>query len=342
MKGDLYIFGEYRGHGAAAWVKGGVLHDLLLDPPAGVAAPGTVFRAVAGRPMKGLGGMMLEGPEGTLFLRRSEDLAPGQSVLVQVLSHAEPGKAPPVTRKLTFKSRYAIATPGAPGLNISKAIRDEEERARLKEIAAGLHVPDGPGLILRSAAEGADADGIGADISEMLELALAVSADAKGPPERLLDPPDAAQMAWREWPAPESEDRSEHAITRHGIDEMIEAAMSPRSDLRGGGFITVESTRALVAVDVNTGGDTSPAAGLKTTLAALKELPRLLRIKGLGGMILIDPAPVAKKDRKQVERGLRPILKADPVETQFVGWSSLGLIELQRRRERLPLMEVLR
>lgn len=342
MKGDLYAFGTYRGHGAAAWVKDGALHDLVLNPPVDTMAPGTILRAKAGRPMKGLGGMMLDGPEGALFLRKAGDLAPGQSVLVQVLSHAEPGKAPPVTRRLTLKSRYAIATPDAPGLNISKAIRDEDERLRLREIAEPLHADAGPGLILRSSAEGADDQAVAGDIARMLELANRIAADTDGPPERLLDPPSAAETAWRDWPAPDAEDASESAFRDNGIDDLIDAALASRHDLTGGGFLTIEATRALVAVDINTGGDTSPAAGLKTTLAALRELPRLLRIRGLGGMILIDPAAVAKKDRKQLERGLRPILKSDPIETQFAGWSTLGLIELQRRRERLPVTEILR
>ena len=99
--------------------------------------------------------------------------------------------------------------------------------------------------------------------------------------------------------------------------------------------------RPLVAVDVNTGGDTSPAAGLKANLAAVKDLPRQLRLRGLGGQIVIDPAPTAKKDRRQIESALRSALKRDSVETVFVGWTPLGHIELQRKRDRLSLSEVL-
>ena len=97
-----------------------------------------------------------------------------------------------------------------------------------------------------------------------------------------------------------------------------------------------------VAVDINTGGDTSPAAGLKANLAAVKALPRALRLRGLGGQVVVDAAPMPKKDRRQVEQAVRKAFKSDPIETSLVGWTPLGHLELQRKRERLPLLESLR
>jgi Ribonuclease G/E len=99
----------------------------------------------------------------------------------------------------------------------------------------------------------------------------------------------------------------------------------------------IEPTRALVAVDVNTGGDFSPAAGLKANLAVAKALPRMLRLRGLGGQITLDLAPMPKKDRKQFELLLRSAFRSDPIETSLVGWTPLGHYELQRKRERLPI-----
>ena len=103
------------------------------------------------------------------------------------------------------------------------------------------------------------------------------------------------------------------------------------------GSLFVEATRALVAVDVNTGGDFSPAATLKTNLAAARALPRALRLRGLGGQIVVDFAPMSKAHRKQLEQSLRAAFRADPIETSLVGWTQMGLFELQRKRERLPL-----
>ena len=99
----------------------------------------------------------------------------------------------------------------------------------------------------------------------------------------------------------------------------------------------VEPTRALVAVDVNTGGNFSPAAGLKANLAAARELPRQLRLRGLGGQVVLDLAPMGKKDRRGFETALRAAFRADTVDTALVGWTPLGHYELQRKRDRVAL-----
>jgi Rne/Rng family ribonuclease len=99
----------------------------------------------------------------------------------------------------------------------------------------------------------------------------------------------------------------------------------------------VEPTRALVAVDVNTGGDTSPSAALKANLAAARTLPKALRLRGLGGQIVMDVAPMPKKDRRAFEDALRAAFRADAIETALVGWTPLGHYELQRKRERRPV-----
>ena len=122
---------------------------------------------------------------------------------------------------------------------------------------------------------------------------------------------------------------------------MIDALLSPCVALAGGAFAFVEPTRALVAVDVNTGPDTSFAAGLKANIALARDLPRILRSRGLGGQITVDFAPLAKKDRRQVEQALKAAFRRDQTETALAGWTPLGHFELQRKRERLPVAEVL-
>lgn len=101
----------------------------------------------------------------------------------------------------------------------------------------------------------------------------------------------------------------------------------------------IEATRALIAVDVNTGADTSPAASLKASLAAARELPRQLRLRGLGGIVLIDFAPIVKRDRQVVEQVLNKAFRADSSEASLAGWTTLGNFELTRRRDRQPLAE---
>ncbi|TCP60297.1 Rne/Rng family ribonuclease [Rhodovulum bhavnagarense] len=345
MKGRVVILDRIGTRAAAALMVDGRLEDLLIDPPDDRPAPGAIFRAVVDRQVKGQGGVFLRLPEGRAFLKQAKGLRPGQGVLVQVTGYAEPGKAAPVTPRLLFKSRFAIVTPDAPGLNISRAIRDEDNRDRLLELAhegmAGA--AEGLGLILRSAAAEAQDDAIAVDIAAMRALAEELCTEsADGTPQALLDAPDAHLVAWRDWaePAPDMVIENEGSFVEMGIWDAIQALSAP-APLPGGGTVFVEPTRALVAVDVNTGPDTSPAAGLKANIAAARDLPRQLRLRGLAGQIVVDFAPMPKKDRRVLEQVLRAALRADPVETTLVGWTPLGHAELTRKRERLPLAEAL-
>ena len=124
--------------------------------------------------------------------------------------------------------------------------------------------------------------------------------------------------------------------------EALEGLESTEVSLGGGGYIYVEPTRALVAVDVNTGADVSLAAGLKANMACARLLPRALRVRGLGGQIVLDLAPMPKKDRRVFETALRQAFRSDDVETALVGWTPLGHYELQRKRARLPISEAMK
>ncbi|MDD9741178.1 MULTISPECIES: ribonuclease E/G [Marinovum] len=337
MKGRQIVLDHYAGREAAALLVDGRLEDLLIDGE-GVRV-GAIYRARADRPMKGQGGMFLSTPDGPVFLRQVKGLKPGEPLLVQVTGSAEPGKAVPVTQKLLFKSRHAIVTPGAPGLNISRQIRDEALRDALLEIAHEAMPERDMGLILRSSCAEADAEEIAEDILAMLTLARQVLADATGAPEKLTEGDGPHVLAWRDWVEPAQVETAEGSFEALGVLDLIEGLHSPMVPLKGAGHMYIEPTRALVAVDVNTGGDTSPAAGLKANMAALRDLPRQLRLRGLGGQVVVDLAPMAKKDRRPVETELRRALKADAVETTMVGWTNLGHYELHRARVRMPLPE---
>ena len=341
MKGRIIALGELNGNEAAALLVDGRLDDLLLETDA--PAPGTIYRATAGRPIKGQGGMFVNTPDGTGFLRQVKGLAPGDTLLVQVTGFAEPGKAMPVTQKLLFKSRYAIITPSAPGINISRAIKDDDLRDKpcwkspMKRWQATTM-----GLILRSSCADADADDIAQDIAQMRDLATAVTGDAIGTePEKLLDGDGPHTLAWREWVEPADVNSDATSFADLGVLDQIDMLRDVKVPLPGGASIYVEPTRALTAVDVNTGADTSPAAGLKANLAAARELPRQLRLRGIGGQITLDLAPMNKKDRRQFETTLRAAFRADQVETALVGWTPLGHFELQRKRDRVALSEII-
>ncbi|UMA65455.1 ribonuclease E/G [Roseivivax marinus] len=338
MKGASIALDRVADREAAALIVDGRLEDLFLDGDA--ALPGTIYRGVAGRPMKGQGGIFFDTPDGPAYLRQIKGISPGEARLLQVTGYAEPGKALPVTDRVLFKSRFAIVTPGAPGINVSRQIRDDDMREALLEIAHDVMEGDF-GLILRSSCAGADEDAVAEDIREMVALAQAVTADVPGGPEVLVEGDGAHARAWREWTMPASVDQDPDAFERLGVWDAIEDLKAAHVPLSSGSM-AVELTRALVAVDVNTGGETSPAAGLKATIAALRELPRQLRLRGLGGLVTVDPAPIPKKERKQIEAVLRAALKTDTVETVFAGWTPIGNIELQRKRDRPALADILR
>lgn len=339
MKGRSIILDHIQGREAAALMVDGKLEDFLIDGDAPL--PGTIYRARADRPVKGQGGMFLNTPDGPAFLRQVKGLAPGQMLLVQVTGYAEAGKAIPVTQKLLFKSRYAIATPGAPGLNISRSIRDEEERDRLLEIAHDVLEGAAHGMILRSACAGADADEIAEDIAAMADLAAQVLGDSEGEAELLIEGDTPHVRAWRDWCEPADVYREAGDFERHGVLDALDLVQGIREPLSGGGFLFIEPTRALVAVDVNTGRDTSLAAGTKANIACARQLPRALRLRGLAGQVVLDLAPMPKKDRSTFEGALRSALRADGEETAMLGWTNLGHFELQRKRGRVALAQVL-
>ena len=326
---------------AAALLLDGALVDIAIDPAGDAPLAGAIYRAVADRPMKGQGGLFVKLPEGSGFLRQTAGIAPGQRLLVQITGPAEAGKAYPVSTRLLFKSRYAIVTPGAPGLNISRRIREDDLRADLETLAAEAMkgADEGLGLILRSACAGADDETIAADITAMRDMAEAVLADLQGPPELLVEGAGAQETAWRDWADPEPDEVIEGGFADHSVLEMIDALLSPRVAL-GEGHMMIEPTRALVAVDVNTGNDTTPAAALKVNIAAARELPRQLRLRGLGGQVVADFAPMPKRDRAILDQVIRAAFKSEP-EVNLAGWTTLGLYELTRKRDRLPLAEML-
>lgn len=337
----IVILDQIKNRPVAALLVDGQLDDLAIDPMTDAPLVGAIYRAVADRPMKGQGGMFVRLPEGSGFLRQTAGIAPGQRLLVQITAPAEAGKAYPVTTRLLFKSRYAIVTPGAPGLNISRRIKDEDLRADLEILAqAGMAgAPSDLGLILRSAAMGVDDDTIAQDITAMRDLAQAVLADIEGGPELLVEGAGAHETAWRDWADPEPDEVIEGGLADHDVLEMIDDLLTPRVPL-GEGHMMIEPTRALLAVDVNTGNDTSPAAALKVNIAAARALPRQLRLRGLGGQVVVDFAPMPKRDRAVLEQVIRAAFKSE-AEVNLAGWTTLGLYEFTRKRDRLALAEVL-
>jgi len=355
MKGRVVLLDERNGRRIAALLQDGRLEDLLIAPREGdhIPLPGAIYAVRIDRTVPNQNAAFAQLGGQTGYLRDARELKPGNTTLAQVLAYAESGKAAPLTRRLMLKSRYALLTPGAPGINVARSVRDTDEKARLRAIAedaleeAGLtaNAETGPevGIVLRSAAEGAEADEVMDDIIDLAAALSNFNADAPG----LLRPADDPWTeAWREWadPAPDQVLRGDDEpdiLDHHGVWDEIERLKSPRVDLKGGVWMSVEPTRAMVSVDVNTGDDFGKGASLKANLAAAADLPRQLRLRGLGGIVTVDFAPASKRERPQIEAALKRALADDPVQTDLAGWTPLGQLQMQRKRERRPLAELL-
>jgi len=344
MKGSVIALDHFRGREAAARMVDGRLEELLIALEDDRFAPETLCRGKLGRPMKGLGGAFVDLPGGKSgFLRQTNGLRPGSTLLAQVSGYSESGKAIPLSTRLMFKSRYAIITPDAPGLNISRQIDDSDRSADLRTLAQEAMAGADPalGLILRSACDHAEDAHILSDIVQMRELAEAVLADTDGPPEVLVNAPAPHLAAWRDWPTPDSLDDATGSFGRQQVHDAIEQLLQSETPLPKGASMVIENTRALIAIDINTGPDTSPAAGLKANIACIRDLPRQLRLRGLGGQIVIDFAPFPKKERQILEQSLRAAFRSDGRDVSLAGWTPLGNFELTRKRDRMPLRQVL-
>jgi Rne/Rng family ribonuclease len=395
MKGRVILIDRPKERASqAALLVDGKLEDLLLDPPKGdmIPAPGEIYWAKVDRLVSKMGGAFVKlTPNNMGFLRDAKGLKEGQGILLQVTSYAEQGKATPVTGRILYKGRRVIHTPDAPGINVSRQIRDEAERARLIGIierAVAEEAQDSEtdlgGFIVRTAANEAPERELIREVGATLATRNVCKAAQKGtaPGDRWLHASPAMVTAIREWTAEPPDrlivrqshyramqieeiwedgpmagllaansgdirDRAEpfdgpDLFDHYGVWDEIERLKSPRVDLPSGAWMAVEATRAMVTIDVNTAGEFGGGAPLTANLEAAKELPRQLRLRGLGGQIVIDFAPLKKTGRKRIEEALKAAFRKDPIETTLAGWTPLGNFELQRKRDRRPLTELLK
>ena len=265
-KGRIVVLDEVNGKPAAALLVNGQIHDLLIEADNNLPKPEAIYRGRTTLPMKGQNGIILDIGNGQkAFLRNAKGIPQGTQMTVQVATHAEIGKATPVVNKLIFKSRYCIVTPDAPGLNIARSIKDEEERDRLLEIVHEVLTNRSTeyGLIIRSSAMDIDADAISDDIKTMYDLADNVMSQTSGDPALILPAPTAEMKAWRDCVNPDSDEviKETNSIETMGICDHIEKLKHSKSKLPNGSSMIIEPTSACVAVDVNTGNEFSLIAG---------------------------------------------------------------------------------
>ncbi len=313
--------------------------------------------------------------------RIEQRLVAQDRVLVQVSRDAMGTKGARLTTDLALPSRFLVYMPYTPRIGISARIEADGERARLHEGITRLREELGltGGFIVRTVADGCDLAAIAADMRFLAAVWADIQASAKRVPVEtlvygnlplpirmlrdLLTPDVDAVLiddhsAWQDMRAftarfaPELADRvllhdgPAPLFSQYGIEDAIERALQPQVPLKSGGFLVIEQTEAMVTVDVNTGGFVGTRSleqtVLRTNLEAAQTIARQLRLRNLGGIIVIDFIDMVDAGHKtQVLDQLTRALAADPAKTTLGGISALGLVEVTRKRTRESLEQLL-
>ena len=295
---------------------------------------------------------------------------PGSEIVVQVTKGPIGTKGPRVTASLSVAGRYLVFMPGSGLKGVSRKIADAKERQRLKKVLARLPVPEGVGVIVRTAGAGARKTSFARDVRAMAATWGEIETGMRETPApcRLYQEPDLVERVVRDSLTEDIDrividDRTEYErikntvakISRRGrgrvkvydgqapifehfgIERQIESAFRRKVWLKSGGYIVVDESEALIAIDVNTGrhkgGKTQEEQILEVNLESAEEVARQLRLRNIGGLIVIDFIDMRqRKHQNQVTRRLKECLKGDKARTNVLPISELGLLEMTRQR----------
>ena len=307
-----------------------------------------------------------------------ELLHKGQNVLVQVSKESLGTKGARITSFVSLPGRYLVYMPQARHIGVSRRIRDERERDRLRAALRGLTLPPG-GFILRTNAEGKSESEFAADVEFLTRLWAQIQTrfEQAAAPAALHEEGDLTFRVVRDLFSPEVDEFVVDArevfdrcagyvealvpslrdrmrqwtdpapiFEALGIEKDIERALRRRVWLKSGGYIVIDHTEALVSIDVNTGKYVGKRdfeqTVLKINLESVGEIVRQIRLRDLGGIIIIDFIDMETADhREQVYRALKRALADDKARTNVLEISELGLVEMTRKRVRQDLRALL-
>jgi ribonuclease G len=275
-----------------------------------------------------------------------------------------------VTTNVVLPGRYLVLLPNSEQSGISRKIENHEERQRLKKILRGLTIPDGMGVIMRTVGEGQQARYFVRDLALLLEewREIQERIKTKPPATVVFQEPDLIERTVRDFltegverivvDSPKAYERMRAMIAkiskrsadkvklytdhqpvfdRFGISKQLENTFSRQVHLRSGGYIVVDETEALVAIDVNTGrhksGKDQESTILKVNVEAAEEICRQLRLRNMGGLIVLDFIDMkGRRDQQQVYGKMKEGLRRDRAKTHILPISQLGLMEMTRQR----------
>jgi len=313
-------------------------------------------------------------------MRIEQMLRAGQTILCQVTKNPIGAKGARLTQEVSLPGRFVVMVPNSSAFGISKRL-DDNERKRLRRIVDDVR-PKGHGLIVRTAAEGASQEELGHDVERLAAQWAAIEAEAgrSSAPGLLYREPDLAVRSVREefnreyrgvviddeelflqvrdyieQVNPELADRVElydpvaenmPVFERFHVHEQLHKALDRKVWLPSGGSIIIERTEALTVIDVNTGKNVGTSnleeTVYRNNLEAAEEIARQLRLRDIGGIIVIDFIDMEiRENRDKVASALRSALARDKTRTQVFDISELGLIEMTRKRISEGLVESL-
>ncbi len=296
---------------------------------------------------------------------------PGSEIIVQVTKGPISTKGPRVTANLSIPGRYLVMMPGTRIRGVSKKIGDAAERKRLKKILDRLPLPENVGLVVRTVGQGATAKAFARDLRNLVSIWNELQGNVKNlrTPCCIFQEPDLCERVLRDWLTEDVDSiivddeahyesmrevasrisrRAKAKIRRYdgtvgifdhyGIERQLSNAFARQVALKSGGYLVIDETEALIAVDVNTGhykgkGNQEEAI-LEVNLEAVEEVARQLRLRNIGGLVILDLIDMkSRKHQRDVCRALKDALKRDRARTNVLDISELGLLEMSRQRQ---------
>ena len=321
-----------------------------------------------------------DGRNGFLYLDdvRNMSVKQGIDMLVQVVKNARKGKGARVSPRISLAGRYLVLVPGGHEIGVSKRIEDEEERLRLRSIARSIR-PDNFGLIVRTVAECCDEESLLHDVEELCAEweKILESANNNVSPcllykdigliERILrdeltedvgeivvDSEEECQRIAEFLKNFESESLPELSLYKgsiplfdvYNIEKGIEEIQDKKVWLESGAYLIIDQTEALTVIDVNTGKFTGMRdlrdTVIKTNMEAAQEIARQLRLRAIGGIVVIDFIDMElQEDKSKLSHYLQDLFKDDRCKARVYGITGLGLVEITRKRARSDMRTLL-
>ena len=301
----------------------------------------------------------------------AKQFPPGSEIIVQVTKGPISTKGPRVTANLSIPGRYLVMMPGTRIRGVSKKIGDAAERKRLKKILDRLPLPENCGLVVRTVGQGATARAFARDLRGLVSVWNEMQANVKNlrTPCCIFQEPDLCERVLRDWltedvdaividdeksyeamraVAAQISRRARAKIRRYdgetgifehyGVERQLRDAFAREVALKSGGYLVIDETEALIAVDVNTGhykgkGNQEDAIR-EVNLEAVAEVARQLRLRNIGGLVILDLIDMkSRKHQREVVRALKDALRRDRARTNVLDISELGLLEMSRQRQ---------